>query len=359
VRIASVLMSLFLFGSGVLAEELKIGTIAMLTGAYSTYGRQALQGAQLAIDEVNEKGGVNGRPVRLFVEDVGTYGLSQAATATRKLIDKDKVEVLLPLIIEDSEVVVPITSKVPLFTMALGCGARKCGFNVGKYHVRAPASHDLIIQKLMEFSRAQNVKRACIIAAEATYFEGYGRYIEQLSKEAGQEVVYSSVPLSNTDDQRSIAAQFRKNNCDAIFSWIPIGSLGPFFRRVREGGSKAQLFGIVETDDPQILSSAGPAAEGVVFARFNPGTGDFQSRYQAKFKELPTRPAAPSYDGVRILLELIGKVGTAPEALKSEFLKVHDREAVNGTIGFTIEGERIGEKVELMRIENGVPVEIK
>jgi branched-chain amino acid transport system substrate-binding protein len=342
-----------------LGDELRVGTTVMTTGPYGNYGRHALQGLQLAIDEVNSRGGVGGRMVKLVVEDFGALDLKQAVSEARKLISIDKVELLFPLIIEDSEPIVPITTKVPLFTMALGCGTRKCAFNVGPYHSRAPSSHDAIVERLISYAQEQKISRPCIVAAEATYFEQYGRYIEELLHAKGLAAVYASVPMSISDDYRDVATRFANNKCDAIFSWVSIGSIGSFFRRVRESGSKALLFGIVETDDPMVLDTAGSAAEGVVFARFDPGSQGFQSRYRERFGEDPSRPAVPAFDGAKVLFSIVDRTGTQPENIRAALIKVKDLPAENGTISFTDEGERLGEAVQLMRIEGNKAVAIR
>ncbi len=339
-------------------DEIKVGATLSLSGAYATYGRQALQGIQLAVEEKNFQGGINGRKIKLIVEDEGTLDLKAAVTAARKLVEVDRVEVLLPLIVEDSEVIVPFTSQKPIFTMAVGCGSRKCAFNIGPYHVRAPSSHDSIIEALMAYVATQKIQHSCIVAAESTYFEAYGRYIEQLSKSAGYKVTYVPVPLSNSEDYREVATKFMHAKCDAIFPWIPMGSIGGFFRRVRESGSTALMLGIVESDDPGVLKVAGEAANGVVFARFSLGSLEFQNRYFNRFKEQPSRPALPSYDGVKLLLELIEQVGTNPDQLKQAFLKIQNRSAENGVLTYTNEGERLGETVQLMQIVKGKPIEL-
>lgn len=354
------LLTVFYAGSGTSAEELRLGATLSLTGAYANYGRQALEGMTLAAEEINQAGGVPaGSSVKLIVEDFGTLDLKRAVSAARKLISLDKVRVLLPLIIEDSEVIVPITSQIPLFTMAVGCGARKCGFSVGPYHVRSACSHDSIIQRLVSYAVAHGTQHACIIAAEATYFEGYGRYIEELSKKAGQRVSYVSVPLSLSEDYRDVATRFKHDQCDAIYAWLPMGTVGSFFRRVRESGSTALILSIVESDDPNVLQSAGQAAEGVVFATFSLGSPEFQKRFRERFKEPPARPALPAYDGLKLLVKLVSQVGTSPQALREAILKVKDFPAENGVMTYTAEGERLGEEVLLMQIVRGAPVEIR
>jgi len=97
----------FAASSGVLnarRDELAIGTTLALTGAFRTH---ALHGIQLAVQEVNDAGGVRGKQVKLYVEDFAALDLKLALSGARKLVDVNKVQLLLPLIIEDSEVVVP------------------------------------------------------------------------------------------------------------------------------------------------------------------------------------------------------------------------------------------------------------
>jgi branched-chain amino acid transport system substrate-binding protein len=211
----------------------------------------------------------------------------------------------------------------------------------------------------MDYVGRRNPQHVCVVAAQSTYFEAYGRYIEQLSRARGYTVTYAGVPLDNMGDYREVATKFKHARCDVIFSWIPMGAIGGFFRRVRESGSGALLAGIVESDDPGVLAAAGAAADGVVFARFSIGSPEFQARYLARFGERPSRPAVPSYDGVKLLLDLVSKVGTDPRALKDAFIKVKDRAAENGTFTCTDEGERIGEEVELMQIVDGKPTKLE
>jgi branched-chain amino acid transport system substrate-binding protein len=340
------------------ADELRIGTTLSLTGPYGQFGRQALHGIELAIEEINAKGGVQGRRVKLFVEDFGTLNLKQAGIAAQKLIAVDKVELFLPLIVEDAEVVLPHTSRANIFSMVVGCGARTCGTTLGKYNVRAASSHDEIIRKLVTHATSQKMKRACIIAAESTYFEPYGKLIQDMVQQAGVEVVYQTVPLSNSEDFRDVALQFKRERCDAIFAWIPIGASGAFHKRVRQLGSTATIYGIVESDDPGILSVAGDASEGIIFATFSAGSLEFQKRFQARFHESVSRPAVPAYDGVKLLLTLVEKVGTSPAALLKEFSSVRDFPAENGSMTYSSDGERIGEEVQLKVIQGGVAVQI-
>ncbi len=77
------------------ADAVKIGVDNPLTGTYAAPGKNELVGCQIALDEINAKGGILGRPVELRVEDSSTGDAGTAVQKARKLIDGDKVDFLL------------------------------------------------------------------------------------------------------------------------------------------------------------------------------------------------------------------------------------------------------------------------
>src|SRR5438445_12985520 len=80
---------------GVTKNEIVIGTIQDLSGPLAGYGKQARNGMQLRIDELNEQqGSIHGRKIRLLVEDNG-YDPKKAALAAQKLVNQDKVFAVL------------------------------------------------------------------------------------------------------------------------------------------------------------------------------------------------------------------------------------------------------------------------
>ena len=76
-------------------EPLKIGLDNPLTGTYAALGKNELIGAQLALDQINAKNGILGRPVQLLVEDSTSADAATAVQKANKLIDRDKVNFLI------------------------------------------------------------------------------------------------------------------------------------------------------------------------------------------------------------------------------------------------------------------------
>jgi branched-chain amino acid transport system substrate-binding protein len=94
--VVSIVASLlaFAFAHGASAADVKIGVTLPLTGFAASYGEDAKRGADLAVDQANAAGGVNGDKVQLVVEDdqgIGKAGVS----ATQKLVSVDKVPVIV------------------------------------------------------------------------------------------------------------------------------------------------------------------------------------------------------------------------------------------------------------------------
>ena len=77
------------------ADTVKIGLDNPLTGTYAAYGKNEMAGCQMALEEINAKGGILGRPVELVVEDSTSGDAGVAVQKARKLIDSDKVDFLL------------------------------------------------------------------------------------------------------------------------------------------------------------------------------------------------------------------------------------------------------------------------
>jgi len=75
---------------GISKGEILIGTIQDLSGPIAAFGKQSRNGMQLRVDEINEQGGINGRKVKLVVEDNG-YDPRKAVLSAQKLVNRDKV----------------------------------------------------------------------------------------------------------------------------------------------------------------------------------------------------------------------------------------------------------------------------
>ena len=332
---------------------LRIGATLTLTGPASLWGHHAQQALQLAVDEVNAAGGVAGRQLELYVEDFGNMDLKKARSAAEHLLEVKKVEIVLPSFIEDCEVIVPRLTRLPMFSMAIGCGGMECAGVLGPYHTRATANDKALVDKLLDHAQKRHIEQLCIVSAEASYFLPYGHYARDSWKSrTGRAAKYESIPW-DMDDLRPIASKFKAAGCDAVVSWIAIPQTASFLRRLREVGVHAPVYGPTYLDDPAITGPAGSALDGAIIAKQQAGTPEFIRLYQGKFGEHPNRPAATSYDAIKLLASLIPQVGTNAGALRNAVAATQNYSGASGTMSYLPDGERKSEAVELYERRGG------
>ena len=183
-------------------EPVKIGLDNPATGTYAALGKNELTGCQLAIEQINAKGGILGRQVQLLVEDSTSGDAGTAVEKARKLIDRDKVDFLLGNI-----------------NSALALAIAQVSNEKGVFHV-VPGGHtDAVTGKTCHWNvfRICNTTRMETNAVSKTLFDKYGKkwyfiapdyafgHTLQLGFEAslkefgGTEVGGDLTPLGTTD----------------------------------------------------------------------------------------------------------------------------------------------------------------
>ena len=86
--------SAFAQQQGVTKDEIVIGSIQDLSGPIAGFGKQVRLGMMLRADEINEQGGINGRKIKLLVED-SAYDPKKAVLAAQKLVNQDKIFIMV------------------------------------------------------------------------------------------------------------------------------------------------------------------------------------------------------------------------------------------------------------------------
>lgn len=203
------------FPSRALGEEpVKIGMVEPLTGAYATLAASEVEGARLALEEVNQKGGILGRPVQLLVEDSGNE-IAVGAAKTRELIDHDQVDFILGNV--NSAVALAMTQvtaeKRKLHIVTGGhidaiTGA-KCSWNVFRICKTTTMEANAIADTLLE----KFGKRWYFLTPDYAYGYALQASFEQKLRERGGEWANDLIPLGTLDYSRYVlnAAAYRPN----------------------------------------------------------------------------------------------------------------------------------------------------
>ncbi len=344
------LVGLFLLMPSVLPaqEPIKIGFLYILSGRASVFGTVAKQGAELAIEELNKSGGVNGRQVVGIFEDTkGDPKLS--VELARRMAQQDKVQCLMGIISSSvAEAAVPLMKelKTPLLiTTATTPGAT--GKDCNKYTFRTTLTTD------------QNLKSAALIAARNTArkwttvgpsyllgYESWDLFKKYLAKEKGnvEFVAESGVVFApmDTTDWTPYIDKIKASGADGVLVSLWGGNAIDFLRKGQEkglfDGTRVVLMTVAGSMDV-FLGMRSTMPKGVWFgapywftATKSQVNESFVKQYDARFKSAPSYMAQTAFVAVKLYAEAVRKAGTTSTTAVCQTLSGLEIEAPVGTL---------------------------
>ncbi len=348
-RLCAVVLSLVLAGAVPLsAQDIVLGQYASLTGSEATFGINSSNGVALALEEVNSKGGVLGRKVKIITEDDQSKP-GQPSAAVKKLISSDKVTAVLGEIASSRSLeAAPICqeAKVPMVSPG-ATNARVT--EVGDYIFRVcfidPFQGTVMAKFALDNLKATKV--AILTDVRNDYSVGLTQYFKEYFEAHGGKIVAErSFSGGGTDrDFRAQLTSIKASQPEAIFVPGYYTEAGLIAKQARSLGIKVPLLGGDGWDSPKLSEIGGTAIDGSYFSTHfspkdeNPKVQDFVKRYQAKFNAMPDGMAPLGYDAMMVLAQAITTAGsTDGSKIRDALAAVKDFEGVTGKI--TIDPKR-------------------
>ena len=342
--------------------EIKIGAVTCLTGALSSFGVSSIQGAKLAVEEINASGGTLGQPIQLIVEDNGSKA-GETATITRKFISQDKVVAILGDLTSSATMEgAPLAqaAKIPLLTpSATNVAITK----VGNYIFRS-CFIDPFTGKIMAKFALDNLKaKQAIVMTDVKqdYSVGLTEAIEHYFNQNGARISNTFSYSSGDTDFRTELTGVRTAHPDVVFLPGYYTEAALILLQARQLGIKCPFVGGEGWDSPALVQVAGKAAEGNYYtdhfsaADPEPRVQKFVLIYRAKYAAIPDALAALWYDGARLLARAVQRAGsTDPAKIRDALAATRDFDGVTGRISID-ENRNASKSGVILKIENGEP----
>jgi branched-chain amino acid transport system substrate-binding protein len=334
-------------GSGS-AGEIKIGALFELTGGAAQYGKAGLNGAKLAVEQQNAKGGIQGKQIKLVEADNKSEPGESTSQAT-KLVTQDKVVGMLgPMTTKTITAIIPIVTqnKVPLVTPS-GTG-EALTVDKGKLNqwIFRACFMDLFQgevggQFALETLKAKNV--AMLIDNSGDYAKGLGKSFEEVFTKGGGVIVSKENYVAGDKDFKAILGRVKAKNPDAIYVPGYYNEVGLIVKQARESGITVPIFGGDGFNGDETTKIAGQANMTQVYysdhvATDDPALLEFIKQYKEKYKEEPTGFAALGYDAASMMIKAIETAGsTDGEKIRVAMEGIKDLKGVTGNI--TVDGK--------------------
>jgi branched-chain amino acid transport system substrate-binding protein len=337
-------------------QPIKIGFIGPLTGEVAFLGEASLQGIEVAVDEINAQGGIQGRSVEIVVEDDQLTD-SLTRTAYHKLVDVDNVDVILSVSYggilslaeqaEQDKVVIVDTidtseelAEIGDYVFAIGIYDEGIGYAI--------AEHAEKIGK----------KKVAVVYYQAEPFIVYVKdAMKQKLEELGGEVVIEQGYAPDESDFRTVIMKAQKAGAESIVM-MGYDEAGFALKQAKEMGVEMTFIGIDSFSSEVFQEIAGDATEGAYFTFWEASDAEeyqtFTEQFEAKYGEGPILPlfAATSYDSMKVVAEAM-EHAEGGEEIKEALYKIEGHDGIAGDITMGSDGIVRSIQEEMYQFQEG------
>ena len=317
---------------GVTKDEIVVGSIQDLSGPLAGFGKQVRLGMMLRVDEANEQGGVNGRKLRLVVED-SAYDPRKVVLAAQKLVNQDKIFAMVAHIgTAQNMAAMPVQFEKNVFNFFPVTAARQMyePFHRLKYSFAATYYDQIRVAAPMLY-KEKGAKKACTIYQDDEFGLEVMRGAEAGLKTIGVELAEKTTFKRGATDFSSQVARMKAAGCDFVVLGTIIRETIGTIAESRKTGFNPTFLGSSASYTDLIHKLGGKAMDGLYATMTvqHPYLDDtsqpirfWANKYKTKFNEDPTVFSVYGYLAIENFIRAATKAGAS--LTTDSFIKAMD-----------------------------------
>ena len=354
------------------AQPITIGFAEALTGGLAVVGKSGVLAAQIWADEINAKGGLLGRQVKLVFYD-NQSSTSNVPGIYTKLLDVDHVDLIVSGYSTNMTApAMPIAMGHNKLFVSLFCLAVNTEFHYPRYFSMLPTGPDpkhAFSRGFFDLAVAQSPQpeTVAIVAADAEFARNASDGARDNAKAVGLRIVYDGRYPPTTTDYAPVVRAVRATNPDVIYvASYPPDTVG-ILRAASEIGLKTQMFGggMVGLSTAALKTQLGPLLNGIVISenwvpaptmQF-PGVPDFLQRYQARAQSEGVDPLGYflppwAYARMQLLAQAIEGTNSIDDGKLADYFASHTFKTIIGDVTFGKDGEWAAPRIVWTQFQN-------
>ena len=250
-------------------QTLKFGLAMPLTGSQSAFGKDQVKAAEWAVEDINAKGGVNGKKLEMIVMDTQadpTIGIN----AVNKLINVDKVPVFITAWSAVVKAVAPIANREKVLELSIGANAPEIS-KLGDYVYTAFPLADVDVSALARYTSGtlKHKSVAILYANNDSGVEAAKVYRAVFEKAGGKVVAYETYDPKATDFT-GMLLKVKTSNPEFIHLHGLVADMPIVIAQMRQLGITARVSTYAGGYNPQMIEKAGKGAEGLIVTSLAP-----------------------------------------------------------------------------------------
>ena len=353
-------------------STIQIGLVQPLTGAFAAAGTDVVNGARIAADEINAKGGVLGKKLELITEDTKSNP-TEAAAVAEKLIVRDKVPVLMGASASTATLAVMpklMEYKVPMLVETSSSSKITTSGNPYIFRIAPPSEVEAVV--FGKIVGRIGIKKADFLVVNNDWGRGTADEFSKTLKDNAIAVGLVERMDQGAQDMNAQLVKFKGSGADTLFVTTAVEQLSLVLKQAASLGLNLRIISTGGSQNPdQLITNVGKAADGtwhlVFFAPWAPDATPDPAAAKTFVAEWNSRglpfggltSSFRGYDGIRAITEAIKIAGKAePEAIRAALWNVNIL-GLNGPIKFEKDGPKGQESgqstptVYLVKIDGG------
>ena len=323
-------------------EPISVGLSAPLTGNYSEYGTNWQKAIEIAVEKINAKGGIKGRPLQIVAEDSKSDPKDSAQIAQKFSSDPKIVATIGDFTSTACMAAQPIYDRAGLVQLSPTASHPKFAPGsiwsfgiIGTQAGEGPFMANYAVRILGK-------KKIAVLYINNDWGIATKDYFVNPAKEMGAEILAIESFFETDKDFTGVLTKLRGYKPELLYVPSMYNEMALIAKqREKLGWMDVLLMGPGSLYSPKLLEIGGSSVNGLFTSAVffpkdpRPEVQKFVKGYEEKYKGTPNMFAAIAYDGINLLAEVIRKAGTDRKAIRDELARTKNLQGVTGKITFT------------------------
>lgn len=328
------------------SNTIRVGVNYELTGNNATYGTNLNDGLQMAIEEINQQGGVLGKKIESVILDNKSDATESANVSTRLATRENVIALLGPATSGATKAAIPaaMDNKIPLISASATADdvTLNADGSVKEYVFKTCFNDSFQGVMMAQFGYNElGLKKAAVLAdTTSDYAQGLSKAFQETFTELGGEVLSVEAYAAGDTDFRAVLTNLKGKNPEFLYVPGYYEEVGLIIRQARELGLDVPILGGDGYESPKLLELAGKDALNQVYysSHYSPMDDSeivaaFKEKFRAKFNKEPDAFNALGYDLGYLLADALERAGeTDSEKLKVALQETEGFVGVTGTL---------------------------
>ncbi len=327
--------------------EIKVGVVLDITGAGASLGVPERQTVELLADQVNAAGGINGRKLKLYIEDNQSTE-DGAAKATSKLLNTEKVDILLGASRTGPSLAMrPLAEKAEKPMISFAANAKIV--DGSKWVFKTAQNDRVVLEKMVDDMKAKGITKVAVARDASGFGEGIPEMLTEIGKSAGITVTTVQKFAPDATDFTAQMIALRDSQPQAVLIWGIPPAAGLAQKAYKQLALNVPVYQSHGIGNQAFLDTAGDTANGLLapMGRMlvagqlkddDPQKAvvtKFIADFKAKYNASPSTFAGHAYDGFMIAVEALKKAGTDATKLRDAIEATSKWPGISGVFTMT------------------------